>query len=88
MVDNSIYDRVTTVTERLIGRPINPHLFRDFAATFIAEQAPAEVRIISRILGHTDLRTAEDYYNQASMLSAHKRYTDTLAQIRDCEVSK
>jgi len=53
MADNSIYCRVTTCTERLIGRPINPHLFRDCAATFIAEVAPEEIRIVARILGHS-----------------------------------
>lgn len=83
MVENSIYCGVTHVTNRLVGRPINPHLFRDCVATFIAEEAPEQVRIIARILGHSTLRTSEDHYNQAGMLSAQKRYLEALAHLRD-----
>ena len=82
MVDNSIYYRVTHLTDRLIGRPINPHLFRDCVATFVAEQAPKDAAIISRILGHADLSTAEDHYNQAGMVSAQLRYLEAVQQIR------
>ncbi len=56
------------------GHPINPHLFRDAAATSIAVEDPAHVRTIASILGHTTLRTAERYYNQASSLEAARRY--------------
>jgi integrase/recombinase XerD len=82
MVDNTVYCRVTLVTERLVGRPINPHLFRDCVATFIAEEAPEQVQIIARILGHSSLAAGEEHYNQAGMLSAQKRYLKTLAQLR------
>ena len=82
MVDNTVYCRVTHTTKQLIGKPINPHLFRDCVATFIAEQMPEEVKIIARILGHATLATAEDYYNHASMLSAQTRYLEALARLR------
>jgi integrase/recombinase XerD len=82
MVDNTIHCRVVHTTEQLMGRPINPHLFRDCVATFIAEQMPEEVKIIARILGHATLATAEDYYNHASMLSAQARYLEALARLR------
>jgi len=80
---NTIYCRVTRVTRKLIGRSINPHLFRDCVATFIEEVAPEQVMIIARILGHSTLATSEAYYNQAGMLSAHKRYMSALTQLRD-----
>lgn len=76
IVDNTIYCRVTYTTERLLGSPINPHLFRDCAATFIAEELPEQVKIIARILGHATLATSEDHYNHAGMLSAQRRYFD------------
>jgi integrase len=82
MVDNTVYCRVTEVTKRLLGRPINPHLFRDCVATFIAEQAPEEVRIIARILGHSTLATSEEHYNQAGMRSAQERYLQGLDRVR------
>jgi integrase/recombinase XerD len=82
MVENTIYCRVTCLTRRLVGRPINPHLFRDCVATFIAEELPEEVRIVARVLGHATLATSEHHYNQAGMLSAQRRYLDALAQLR------
>lgn len=87
MTDNSIYFRVVEVTAATIGRPINPHLFRDCVATFIAEQAPEQIRIVSRILGHATLESAEDHYNQAGSLSAQARYLDALAKLRDSPMS-
>src|SRR5258705_4229657 len=82
MKDNSVYCRVTACTKRLIGSTINPHLFRDCAATTIAELAPEDIGIISRILGHANLSTAELYYNQASMIIAGKRYHEALEELR------
>ena len=82
MVDNSIYCRVTECTKRLLGRPINPHLFRDCAATTVAELAPEHIGIISRILGHSNLATAERHYNQAGMISASGRYHQAIEQFR------
>jgi len=83
MQENSICYQVCAVTERLLGRRISPHLFRDCAATFIAEQAPEQVRIIARILGHSTLRASENNYNQAGMLSAQQRYLAVLETQRD-----
>ncbi len=83
MQENSIYYQVCRVTKRLLGHRINPHLFRDCAATFIAEQAPEQVRIIARILGHSTLRASEEHYNQAGMLSAQQRYLAVLETQRD-----
>jgi integrase/recombinase XerC len=82
MPDNSVYCRVTETTERLLGRPINPHLLRDCAATTIAELAPEHIGIISRILGHSSLATAERHYNQAGMISAGKRHHQALEKFR------
>jgi len=82
MVDNSIYCRVAATTKRLIGSAINPHLFRDCAATTIAELAPEHIGIVSRILGHSNLATAEKNYNQAGMISAGRRWHQALEKFR------
>lgn len=82
MVDSTVYCRVRRLTKRLVGKRINPHLFRDCVATFIAEEAPEVVKIIARILGHSTMVTAEDHYNQAGMLSAQKRYLEAVARAR------
>ena len=44
-------------TAAAFGHPVNPHLFRDCAATSIAIDDPQHVRIASQILGH---RSAAD----------------------------
>jgi integrase len=82
MVDNTVYCRVTNCTERLVGRRINPHLFRNCAATTTAEFAPEDIGIVSRLLGHSTPRTAEFYYNQARMISAGRRYHHALEEFR------
>ncbi|MGE0853690.1 MAG: hypothetical protein AB7O44_29440, partial [Hyphomicrobiaceae bacterium] len=83
MTDNTIYSHVRHLTQQQLGRPINPHLFRDCAATFIAEQAPDQIHIVARILGHDTLRSSEAHYNQAGMLSAQTQYLIALAAVRD-----
>lgn len=82
MVDNTVYCRVTHTTKQLIGKSINPHLFRDCVATFVAEEMPEDYMIIARILGHATLATAEEHYNHAGMLSAQARYLEALARLR------
>jgi integrase/recombinase XerD len=59
------YLRISELTRQAFGRPVNPHLFRDAAATTIAITKPEQVRIMSRLLGHRSLTTAERYYNLA-----------------------
>jgi integrase len=60
-------------TEQKFGHPINPHLFRDAAATSVAIEDPAHVYMIVRILGHATLAVAEKHYNQATSLEAARR---------------
>jgi integrase len=64
------------------GAAINPHLFRDCAATWIAIYGPQHVQIIAAILGHSTLETSERYYNQAQGLEAGRRYHGTIKAIR------
>jgi integrase/recombinase XerD len=72
MTDNGIYDRVVARTREGLGQPINPHLFRDCAATSIAIDDPAHVGIASRLLGHRTGSTTERYYNQARTVEASR----------------
>lgn len=70
----SVYEHIVNVTRERLGRAINPHLFRDCAATTIAAEDPLHVQITRNILGHTSLATSERYYNQARSLSAFRTY--------------
>ncbi len=80
---SSVYGAIVRTTEQLLGLPINPHLFRDCAATTIAIQDPEHIGIASQILGHTDPGTTERHYIQANGLIGsrkHRRSIDSLRQ--------
>lgn len=83
MRDKTIFDRITTVTERAFGAPINPHLFRDCAVTTVAIQDPEHAGIAAPLLAHTDPRTTEKHYIQANSLAAGRRLRQSVDALRN-----
>lgn len=77
-----LYLLVTRQTAAAFGTPLNPHSFRDAAATTIAIHDPEHVRTVGPVLGHRTQRVAESYYNQARSLDAQRRYSSALAKLR------
>lgn len=77
-----IYARITRLTRRRLGVAVNPHLFRDCAATSIAVLDPAHVRVAAQVLGHATLATTEKHYNQARSLEASRAYAAAIRAIR------
>ena len=77
-----LHERICSQTQRRFSLPINPHLFRDAAATSIAIEDPEHVRIILAILGHSTIRTAQAYYNQATTIEAARTYHNVVAAFR------
>jgi integrase/recombinase XerD len=82
MAPDSIYDRVVVRTRAALGRPINPHLFRDCAATSVAIEDPTHVRIASQLLGHRSSATTERHYNQARAIEASRQVQAFLVSLR------
>ena len=82
MTRRAIYDRITRCTRKGLGRAINPHLFRDCAATTLAIEDPRHVRIASRLLGHRTCSTTEKYYNQARNIEASRTMQNYLLSLR------
>jgi len=82
MAYRSIAPRISAHTKRAFGKAVNPHLFRDCAATTIAIAAPSEVRIVTAVLGHANLATSERHYNQARGLEASRLHNETIARLR------
>lgn len=74
--------RISKLTTRNIGVSINPHLFRDCAATTVATDDPEHVLIIANILGHATLKTAEIHYNHAQNLDANRRLQSCLKEMK------
>lgn len=68
----AIYYAVNKMTERLFGQPLNPHLFRDCAATVIAIETPEHVHMTASMLGHRTPRMSEKHYNQAQMIESSR----------------
>jgi site-specific recombinase XerD len=78
MTEMALYDRIRLQTKKAFGKAMNPHLFRDAAATTLAIEDPKHVRVAAPLLGHRQLDTTERFYMQATSLEAHCRYIDTL----------
>jgi site-specific recombinase XerD len=74
--------RLTTITKRELGVSINPHLFRDCAATAIMIEDPEHARIAAIVLGHASLATTERYYVQAQVIEAARRYQGFILERR------
>lgn len=79
ITETRIRDQITELTAKRFGRSINPHLFRDCAATSLALEGPSHSSTTMRILGHRSTATAERYYVQAKTQEAARTYQ---AQVR------
>ncbi|MCB6180202.1 site-specific integrase [Rhodobacter sp. Har01] len=82
MAVNTMTGRITEATRRLVGVGISPHLFRDCAATTLAQDSPDASRVTRSLLGHSGFRTAERHYNHATSLDAGRRYCDVVRDLR------
>jgi integrase/recombinase XerD len=60
-------------TRARFGHPVNAHLFRDRAATSLAEENPDHVRIAADLLGHRSFATTQRFYIAAGQRRALRR---------------
>jgi integrase/recombinase XerD len=82
MSEGAIYDQIRKVTRARFGHALNPHLFRDCAATSIATEDPEHVYIVKSVLGHGSLQTSEKYYNHAQSLDATRQFQQFILTLR------
>jgi hypothetical protein len=68
-------------TRAAFGPVVNPHLFRDAAATSIPIENPARVRIAAQVLGHGSLATTERHYNLAQGQEAAESWHEILDRL-------
>ncbi len=78
----STYGQILCGTERLLGVAINPHQFRDCAATSLAMASTSDALAAAALLGHRDFATTERHYIQARQIDANRRVTRVLDTIR------
>ena len=82
MAEQTIRQAITGRTRDRLGVAINPHLFRDCAATTMAIEDPAHVGLASVLLGHASTTTTDRHYQQASSLSASRHHQTALTELR------
>ena len=75
----AIAGQIPIVTERLLGVPISPHLFRDAAATTLARRSPKDARLIRPLLAHSSYGIAEKHYIHATAIEAGRDYAAIVA---------
>jgi integrase/recombinase XerD len=74
MCAQGIAGTIQNRTKGAFGIAVNPHLFRDCAATTIAIDDPAHAHVIASVLGHSSMITSELHYNQAGSVEAGRQY--------------
>jgi integrase/recombinase XerD len=82
LAEHTIRQAIIARTRAAFGVSINPHLFRDCAATTLAIEDPAHVGAAATILGHTSSRTTHKHYIQANTLTASRRHLAAVAARR------
>lgn len=86
MREHDIRATIKHWTELKFGKYLWPHLFRDAAATTIAQDDPAHVAIIATILSHTSLKTAQKSYDQSTSLQACRAVGEILHVLQTADV--
>ena len=86
--EESLTAMVKQRTQERFGHALNPHLFRDCAATDIAAHDPEHARIAAPVLGHADFRTTEAHYVHAQGHHARAIYHDQIESIRKSAAEK
>jgi integrase/recombinase XerD len=69
---SGIYTRIMQVTVKHLGRAINPHMFRDAAATFIAETTPERALLAAGVLQHKNLQITKNNYIRGQQHQMHR----------------
>jgi integrase len=88
---SGIYTRMLQVTAKHLGYSINPHMFRDAAATFIAETTPERALLAAGVLQHRNLQMTRDHYihgQQHQMLHRYQGAIDALIAAETAEPLK
>lgn len=79
---NYVGSRIGTLTKRLTGVRVPPHLFRDAAATTLARLSPQSARLIRPVLAHSGFQTAERHYIHAQTIEAGRDYAALISQMK------
>jgi len=71
--DHGAYQRFVTITKKLFGHAINPHLLRDCAATTLSSLSVNDAITAAALLGHHSFTTTQKHYIRARQLEASRK---------------
>jgi len=91
MSHQSLYYACKRCTAAILGTSINPHLFRDCAASALTADKPEYVLAAARVLNHSQLSTTLRHYEHACMIRAgnrlHNVYDEIINEAKDADES-
>ena len=77
-----IWQSVTTVTDRYVGVPVNPHLFRHFGVDQYLKARPGDYENPRRVLGHSSIDTTTRHYAGAETGAAIRLWDENVLRLR------
>ena len=80
---DSFYGHLADLSAREFGEHLNPHAFREIAATSIATYAPEVTGIIKDLLGHATMTMSEKHYNRANGVRAFAALEQIVRSVRN-----
>lgn len=78
-----MWGAVTKLTERYVGVPVNPHLFRHLAAHFFLKAHPGNYEVLRRTLGHSSIDTTTGSYAGAEDEAAIRMFDENVLRLRE-----
>jgi integrase/recombinase XerD len=82
MSEHALYMKVMEYTKNVFDVAINPHLFRDCAATSMSTFSIRMAHTAGDLLGHASFATTEKYYIHAQRLFSTRRVNSILSSTR------
>ena len=82
LTTNWVRQIVIRRTKAAFGHGINPHLFRDIAATTLALARPDQALLARDLLGHSRFDTTEEHYLHARTADAGRAYARRIDALR------
>jgi integrase len=78
LAESRAWTMITAHTRKQLGVAVNPHLFRDCAASFLGDVDPEQVRLAAPLLGHASFATTERHYILANARQALRQHHEAL----------
>ena len=76
--EHALYLLFIKITRRYFGKAMNPHLFRNCAATTMASDSLSSAMATRSLLGHQRFETTERHYINAEQLESSRRINEVM----------